>query len=98
MQTVDVISAALKQAGETGMTRTEMRDLFGRHRKGHEIDAALGTLAASGKAKRIVGAITGGRPLRCGSNCGMGRHMAQPVDWRVRHKRRKRRKRRIPSG
>ena len=61
-KTEDVISAALSQAGETGITRTEIRDLFGRHRKAHDIDAALATLAASGKAKRIVGAVTGGRP------------------------------------
>ncbi len=60
--TEDVIAAALKQAGETGMTRTEIRDLFGRHRKRHEIDAALAALAAAGKAKRSLGAITGGRP------------------------------------
>jgi hypothetical protein len=58
----DVIAAALRQAGEIGMTRTEIRDLFGRHRKGQEIDAALAALAASGKARRIVGATTGGRP------------------------------------
>jgi Protein of unknown function (DUF3987) len=61
-KTEDVISAALRQAGETGMTRTEIRDLFGRHRKGHEIDTALAALAAAGNAKHIVGAITGGRP------------------------------------
>ena len=94
-KTEDVISAALEQAGETGMTRTEIRDLFGRHRKGHEIDAALATLAASKKAKRIVGATTAAVPTRCGSNCGTGRHT--PFDWRsgVRHERRKRRN---PSG
>jgi hypothetical protein len=61
-KTEDVIAAALRQAGEAGMTRTEIRDLFGRHRKGHEIDAALTALAANGKAKRIVGSTTGGRP------------------------------------
>ena len=32
-RTEDVIAAALTQAGETGMTRTEIRDLFGRHRR-----------------------------------------------------------------
>jgi hypothetical protein len=75
----DVIATALGQAGETGMTRTEIRDLFGRHRKRHEIDAALAALAASGKAKRIVGAITGGRPptvwieLRNGASHGAAR-------------------------
>ena len=61
-RTEEVISAALSQAGEIGMTRTDIRDLFGRHRKAHDIDAALAALAASGKAKRIVGAVTGGRP------------------------------------
>ena len=61
-KTEDVISAALSQSGETGMTRTEIRDLFGRHRKADDIGAALATLAARGKAERIVGAVTGGRP------------------------------------
>jgi len=88
-KTEDVISAALSQAGETGMTRTEIRDLFGRHRKGHDIDAALATLAASGKAKRIVGAVPAAVPPRCGSNCKMGRHIAPHCNRRsrVRHKR-----------
>jgi hypothetical protein len=62
VKTEDVISAALRQAGETGLTRTEIRDLFSRHCKGDEIDAALTALAANGKAKRIVGATTGGPP------------------------------------
>jgi hypothetical protein len=60
-KTEDVIAAALRQAGETGVTRTEIRDLFGRHRKGHEIDAALAALAGRGKAKCIMGDTTGGR-------------------------------------
>ena len=57
----DVISAALRQAGEAGMTRTQIRDLFGRHRKSAEIDAALALLAAIGKAKCVTGDVTGGR-------------------------------------
>jgi hypothetical protein len=61
-KTEDVIAAALRRAGETGMTRTEIRDLFSRHQRSHEIDAALAALAASGKAKCIVGVTTGGRP------------------------------------
>ncbi len=32
-----------------------------RHRKGHEIDATLATLAGRGKAKCIMGNNTGGR-------------------------------------
>ena len=92
-KTEDVISAALGQAGETGMTRTEIRDLFGRHRKGHEIDAALAALAASRRPSGSSGLPPAAVPPRCGSNCVMARHMAPPFDWRsgVRHKRRKRR-------
>jgi hypothetical protein len=57
----DVILAALQQAGEAGMTRTQIRDLFGRHRNRAEIDAALALLAAIGKAKCAAGDVTGGR-------------------------------------
>jgi hypothetical protein len=53
--------AALQQAGEAGMTRTQIRDLFGRHRNRAEIDAALALLAAIGKAKCAAGDVTGGR-------------------------------------
>ena len=56
-----VILAALQQAGEAGMTRTQIRDLFGRHRNRAEIDAALALLAAIGKAKCAAGDVTGGR-------------------------------------
>jgi hypothetical protein len=82
-KTEDVIAGAPRQAGETGMTRTEIRDLFGRHRKGHEFDSALHVLAASGKAKR-----TGGHHRR-------RRHAARPRSD-LRHKRRKRQKRLNP--
>jgi hypothetical protein len=41
--------------------RTQIRDLFDRHRKSAEIDAALVLLAGSGKAKRVTGDVTGGR-------------------------------------
>jgi hypothetical protein len=40
----------------------QLDDLFGRHRMGHEMVAALIVLANAGKAKRSVRAITGGRP------------------------------------
>jgi Protein of unknown function (DUF3987) len=57
----DVILQALRQAGGSGMTRTEIRDHFGRHRKSNQIDMALAALAASGKAKCVLGDVTGGR-------------------------------------
>jgi hypothetical protein len=58
----DEILRALHQAGAAGRTRTELRDLFGRHRNAEEIGRALAALAASGKATRIMRADTGGRP------------------------------------
>ena len=91
----DVIAAALRQAGETGMTRTEIRDLFGRHRKGHEIDAALDALAASGKAERMVGPSPAAVVPQYGSICTVGRHTERPR-CDLRHKRQKRPKRQIP--
>jgi hypothetical protein len=88
-KTEDVISAALSQAGETGMTWTEIRDLFGRHRKAYDIDAALAALAASGKAKCIMGAVTGGRPPTVWIELQDGASHGAQGDWRsrVRHKR-----------
>jgi len=35
-----------------GLTRTEIRDLFGRNRRGRDIDAALGSLSAAGRIDR----------------------------------------------
>jgi hypothetical protein len=45
-----------------GMTRTEIRDLFGRHRAGPRIDAALAILAGSGVAASST-EQTSGRPV-----------------------------------
>jgi hypothetical protein len=58
----DEILRALRQAGAAGRTRTELRDLFGRHRGADEIGRALAQLAAAGKAQRIIRDDTGGRP------------------------------------
>lgn len=57
----DKILRALRQAGETGLTRTQIRDLFERHCPATQIDWALAELLAAGKAatRRID---TGGRP------------------------------------
>jgi hypothetical protein len=53
----------LKQlrAEPEGLTRTEIRDLFGRHCKASEIDAALRTLLETGLA-RCEQVLTNGRP------------------------------------
>jgi hypothetical protein len=58
----DEIMRALQQAGAAGRTRTELRDLFGRHRTAVDIGRALAALAPAGKAARITRADTGGRP------------------------------------
>lgn len=57
----DTILRALRQRGNTGMTRTEIRDLFGRHRSAGQIDRALALLVAQGKAGKREGPDTGGR-------------------------------------
>jgi hypothetical protein len=53
----------LKRAGAAGLTRTNIRDLFGRHVRAFEIEAALRQLVAAGKAQQKTGPSTGGR--RC---------------------------------
>jgi hypothetical protein len=58
----DDIARALQQAGTDGMTRTEIRDLFGRHRSADRIGAALGLLMTKGRA-RAGSSETGGRPV-----------------------------------
>jgi hypothetical protein len=55
----DRIHDALKSAPE-GMTRTQISNLFGRHRDSAEIDRALQTLLTGGRARREAEA-TGGR-------------------------------------
>src|SRR5262249_22143115 len=57
----DEIARALQQAGAEGMTRTAIRDLFGRHRS-DRIGPALALLLTSGRA-RSERRDTGGRPV-----------------------------------
>jgi hypothetical protein len=47
----DDIWRALQQAGTDGMTRTAIRDLFGRHQSGERIGAALALLTTRGRAR-----------------------------------------------
>jgi hypothetical protein len=47
----DEIMRALQQAGPEGVTRTAIRDLFGRNRSGDRIGAALALLAKRGRAR-----------------------------------------------
>jgi hypothetical protein len=58
----DEILRALRQRGEAGLTRTEIRDLFKRHRSGNQIGRALDLLAGLGRVSRIEPSETGGRP------------------------------------
>jgi len=57
----DDILRALQQAGREGMTRTAIRDLFGRHQSGDRVGAALSLLMSRGKAKSGI-RQSGGRP------------------------------------
>jgi hypothetical protein len=58
----DEIARALQHAGAQGMTRTAIRDLFGRNRSGDRISAALALLATRGRA-RMETRRTGGHPV-----------------------------------
>ena len=48
----DDILRALRTAGSAGMTRTEIRDLFGRNRRSQDVGRALSALADQGKARQ----------------------------------------------
>jgi hypothetical protein len=58
----DEIERALRQVGTVGMTRTAIRDLFGRNRSGDRIGAALQLLLTKGRA-RFETSRTSGRPV-----------------------------------
>jgi hypothetical protein len=58
----DVTEGALNQQFPNGMTRTAIRDLFGRHQTSDRINAALALLLTKGRARREDNA-TGGRPV-----------------------------------
>jgi hypothetical protein len=57
----DAILQALRNAGDRGLTRTEIRDLFKRHQGAERINAALGELLRLGRVGRET-EQTGGRP------------------------------------
>jgi hypothetical protein len=58
----DEILRALQQAGAAGLTRTAIRDLFGRNKTSDRIGIALQLLQTRGRAKPKT-AATGGRPV-----------------------------------
>jgi len=57
----DAIIEALGAAGESGMSRTEIRDLFRRHKSADRINEALVLLLKAGRVRRTF-EDTGGRP------------------------------------
>jgi hypothetical protein len=59
----DEIARSLHQAGTSGMSRTEISHLFGRHKSADRIGAALALLATKGRARMELRSISGGRPL-----------------------------------
>lgn len=58
----DNLVLALREAGANGLSRTRIRDLFGRHRRTDEIEAVLDRLERAGRVQRVFAANTGGRP------------------------------------
>src|SRR5215831_15360945 len=58
----DEILRALQHASGEGMTRTAIRDLFGRHQSANRIGAALALLASRGRAEMKI-RHSGGRPV-----------------------------------
>jgi hypothetical protein len=58
----DDILRALQGAGAKGMTRTEIRDLFGRNKKSERVNQALALLLRAGRIRREE-ERTGGRPV-----------------------------------
>ena len=59
---LDTLVSALRNAGDGGLTRTEIRDLFSGHTKSNEVERALMTLLSQGSASR-TSEETGGRPI-----------------------------------
>lgn len=59
----DEIDAALRGAGEDGLTRTELRDLFGRNKKSDQIERGLGVLEEHGRVRRRRDQSKPGRPI-----------------------------------
>jgi hypothetical protein len=57
----DEIMRRLDKAGETGLTRTDIRDLFGRHKSAEQIGQALELLRRRGRAVPAM-VESGGRP------------------------------------
>jgi hypothetical protein len=58
----DEILRALQHAGSEGMSRTAIRDLFGRNQSGDRIGAALALLATRGRVRLEI-RQSGGRPI-----------------------------------
>lgn len=60
-ETADALLAALRPRGPEGLTRTQIRDHFGRNKGAADIERALSLLASLGLAERAERS-TGGRP------------------------------------
>jgi hypothetical protein len=69
----DEILRALQQASGDGMPRTAIRDLFGRHKSGDRIGAALALLMTKGRA-RMEPRESGGRPVETWFAMAEARH------------------------
>lgn len=61
--TVDTIYKTLISAGASGVTRSQVRDLFNRNKTSQELTSALALLERNGKARKETTHNTGGRPI-----------------------------------
>ena len=59
----DTILRALRVAGASGLSRSDLINLFGRHLAANKLDAALIALLSAGKVRRAGMQKTGGRPV-----------------------------------
>jgi hypothetical protein len=58
---VDTLLTAIREAGKSGLSGTQIRDLFGRHARMNDISRALAQLQAAGLVVKVR-VKTGGRP------------------------------------
>src|SRR5262249_7285890 len=69
----DEILRGLRHAGHEGMSRTAIRDVFGRNQSGDRLGAALQLLASRGRA-RMEFRQSGGRPMEVWFGTEVHRH------------------------
>jgi hypothetical protein len=81
----DTIMRALRNVGSTGLSRTQIRDLFGRNADAGKITDALTRLLTTGKARRGTSRVPD-RRAGVRSKCGLqSRRRAMQLEAKLRH-------------